>query len=109
MQPAETSAGCAFFRTSKEYKMGSHRDLDYVTAVVDHLTAREGFDLEFFPDDYAAIFELEKQEIPLDFTLRSLSQNIREENGALEQKASIRRLSRVVSLEFADSLQCREH
>ncbi len=89
--------------------MGSHRDPKYVTAVVDHLTAREGFDIEFLPDDYAAIFELQKQEIPLDFTLRSLSQNIREEKRSPEQGTSIRRLSRIVSLEFADSLQCREH
>jgi hypothetical protein len=88
--------------------MGSHRDMNYVTAVVDHLTAREGFELEFLPDDYAAIFELEKQEIPLDFTLRSLSQNIREGKREPEHEASIRTLSRVVSLEFADSLQCRE-
>jgi len=87
--------------------MGSRRNLNYVASVVEHLTTEEGFELDLMPDDYAAILELEKQEIPLDFTRRSLSQKIREENRDLNNGTSIRRLSRVVSLEFADSLNCR--
>ena len=81
------------------------RKLNYVDTVVDHLMSSEGLEQMLIPADYAAILELEKEEIPLDFVLNSISRNIRSEASVGAEPATIQSLSTKVILEFADSLK----
>jgi hypothetical protein len=50
--------------------------MSYVSVVTDFFSTRQGRSFSFSPEDYAAIAEWEKQEIPLSFVLDTIERVI---------------------------------
>lgn len=79
--------------------------MSYVSVVVDYFSTRRGSAPVLSPDDYAAIAEWEKQDIPLAFVLGSLTRIMDDFEARHNTIPSINELQGSVNMEFADSLR----
>jgi hypothetical protein len=79
--------------------------MSYVSVVTDFFSTRQGIHFSFTPDDYAAIAEWEKQEIPLAFVLETIDRVIRDSELRSEPVSSITELNGSVNSKFEDWLR----
>ena len=79
--------------------------MSYVSVVADFFSTRQGGNFTFSPEDYAAIAEWEKQEIPLAFVLSTIDMVIGESEARSQTLSSIEDLKGSVGIQFADWLR----
>ena len=82
--------------------------MSYVSTVVDFINTRTTPQLALSAEDYTAIAEWEKQEIPLGFVLHSLDRRLMGIEAALTNADQIGEIRADIVSEFADWLQKRE-
>jgi len=82
--------------------------MSYVSTVVDFLNTRAKPDIALSAEDYTAIAEWEKQEIPLGFVLNSLDRRLIELETAPANTDPISDIRPDIVAEFADWLQERD-
>ena len=82
--------------------------MSYVSTVVDFLNTRSIPDLILSAEDYTAIAEWEKQEIPLGFVLSSLDKHLVDIDAAPANTDPISEIRTDIVAEFATWLQERE-
>lgn len=78
--------------------------MSYVSEVVEFFTARSGSTPVLLPNDYAAIAEWEKQEIPLTFVLGVLERLLDDLEHKKIKITSLAELQAAVNYEFAQAL-----
>ena len=81
--------------------------MSYVSVVTDFFATRQGSSFSFSAEDYAAIAEWEKQEIPLAFVLETIDRVINESESRAETVGSITDMNISVHMKFADWLRDR--
>jgi len=82
--------------------------MSYVSEVVEFFTARNGSTPVLLPNDYAAIAEWEKQEIPLAFVLTALERLLDDLESKQIRIASLSELQAAINYEFAQALHISE-
>ena len=83
--------------------------MSYVSTVVDFLNTRTTPEVSLTPEDYTAIAEWEKQEIPLGFVLSSLDRRLVDLETKLANDADpINEMRSDIVSEFASWLQERD-
>lgn len=78
--------------------------MSYVSVVADFFATRQGGSFNYSPEDYAAIAEWEKQEIPLAFVLDTIEQVICESADRSEPVGSITQINGSIHTQFANWL-----
>ena len=79
--------------------------MSYVSVVTDFFATRQAIHFSFSPDDYAAIAEWEKQEIPLAFVLETIDKVIRDSESRSEPVGTITEMNSCVNSKFEDWLR----
>jgi hypothetical protein len=79
--------------------------MSYVSVVTDFFSTRQGRSFSFSPEDYAAIAEWEKQEIPLSFVLDTIERVISESEKRSEPVESITQINGSIHTQFANWLR----
>lgn len=82
-------------------------DMSYVSTVVDFLNTRTTPDITLSAEDYTAIAEWEKQEIPLGFVLSSLDKRLIDLEASVANSDPISDIGTDIVAEFAIWLQAR--
>ncbi len=82
--------------------------MNYVSTVADFFTTRSGLTATLSPEDYAAIAEWEKQEIPLAFVLRALERRLNDLESKQTRIAPPSELQAAINYEFAQALHVSE-
>ncbi|MGH9945666.1 MAG: hypothetical protein ACRD6X_00525 [Pyrinomonadaceae bacterium] len=77
----------------------------YVTAVLDLLAAYGLKEAEFSPEDFSAIAEWEKQEIPLEFLIESIKRYCENSNRNIRSEEFITKLEGHIFREYTESLR----
>jgi hypothetical protein len=80
--------------------------MSYVSVVTDFFSTRQGRSFSFSPEDYAAVAEWEKQEIPLAFVLDTIERVISESEKGSEPVGSITQINGWIYSQFANWLRC---
>jgi hypothetical protein len=82
--------------------------MSYVSTVVDFLNTRTTDPPSLSAEDYTAIAEWEKQEIPLGFVLGSLDRRLTDAEAKLANETAISDIRADIVAEFATWLQERD-
>ncbi len=83
--------------------------MSYVSVVVNFLDTRFAKVQALSPEDYSAIAEWEKQQIPLTLALNSMDKKAPELIGQISASHIFEELNREVIREFAEWLQTQDH
>ena len=77
--------------------------MSYVSTVVDFLNTRTTPEVSLTPEDYTAIAEWEKQEIPLDFLQNQLASDFTDQTICSQCPGQIENISSKVILAFFEA------